>query len=178
MGKRSDFTRIDKDYYPTPLSAVEPLVPYLKGTNFIEPCAGDGRLVNHLESFGQRCVLALDIEPKGDHIIKADTTRFGENRLYDPHVRMSHYFITNPPWSRKILHPLIEGLSDILPTWLLFDADWAHTKQAIPYLKRCEKIVSIGRVKWIEDSPYTGKDNCCWYLFMKNPTGQTRFYND
>jgi hypothetical protein len=20
-------------------------------------------------------------------------------------------------------------------------------------------------VKWIPDSPFTGKDNCCWYMF-------------
>jgi hypothetical protein len=23
----------------------------------------------------------------------------------------------------------------------------------------------VGRVKWIEDSPFTGKDNCAWHLF-------------
>jgi len=51
------------------------------------------------------------------------------------------------------------------PTWLLFDADWAHTKQAIPYLEMCLKIVAVGRVKWIEGSEGPGKDNAAWYLF-------------
>ena len=58
---------------------------------------------------------------------------------------------------------MIDHLCKIAPTWLLFDADWMHTKQAIPYLDYCEKIVSIGRVKWFGNA--SGKDNSCWYLF-------------
>jgi hypothetical protein len=52
-----------------------------------------------------------------------------------------------------------------MPTWLLFDADWMHTRQSAPFMPHLRKIVSVGRVKWIPDSPFTGKDNCCWYLF-------------
>ena len=63
-----------------------------------------------------------------------------------------------------------------IPTWLLFDADWAHTKQSAPYMTSCVKIVSIGRVKWIEDSKMTGKDNCAWYLFDANHNSPTEFY--
>ena len=37
----------------------------------------------------------------------------------------------------------------LAPTWLLFDADWAHTKQAAPYLRHCSHIVSVGRVHWM-----------------------------
>ena len=37
--------------------------------------------------------------------------------------------------------------------------------QPAPFMPWLRKIVSVGRVKWIEDSPFTGKDNCCWYLF-------------
>jgi hypothetical protein len=50
-----------------------------------------------------------------------------------------------------------------------------HTKQAVPYLTKLKKVVSIGRVKWIEDSKYTGKDNSCWYLFY-DCGGDTKFY--
>ena len=60
---------------------------------------------------------------------------------------------------------MIEHFADFKPTWLLFDADWMHTKQSIPYLTMLKKVVSIGRVKWIEGSNSVGKDNCCWYLF-------------
>ena len=73
--------------------------------------------------------------------------------------------ITNPPWSRDVLHPMITHFAAQGPTWLLFDADWMHTKQSAPYMPLLRKIVSVGRVKWIPDSPFTGKDNACWYLF-------------
>jgi hypothetical protein len=60
-----------------------------------------------------------------------------------------------------------------VPTWLLIDADWVHTKQAIPYLPRLKTIVSVGRVRWIPGSPYDGKDNCAWHLFDRpQPDGQ------
>ena len=74
-------------------------------------------------------------------------------------------FITNSPWRRDILHPIIVNLSDQAPTWLLIDAGWVHTRQSEPYLVRLRAIVSVGRVKWIKDSPFTGKDDCAWHLF-------------
>ena len=74
-------------------------------------------------------------------------------------------FITNPPWRRDVLHPIIVNLSDQAPTWLLIDAGWVHTRQSAPYLPRLRTIVSVGRVKWIKDSPFTGKDDCAWHLF-------------
>mgnify|MGYP001315553657 CR=1 FL=1 len=86
------------------------------------------------------------------------------------------YIITNPPWNRKILHPMIEHFVDQKPTWLLFDADWVHTKQSIPYISILKKIVSIGRVQWIPNSKATGKDNCCWYLFDSSDSQKTQFF--
>ena len=64
-----------------------------------------------------------------------------------------------------MLHPIIENLARQHPLWVLLDADYAHTKQSIPFMKYCKKIVSVGRVKWIEDSKYSGKDNVVWMLF-------------
>ena len=71
---------------------------------------------------------------------------------------------------------MIEYFTAYRPTWLLFDADWIHTKQSIPYMGMLKKIVSIGRVKWIEDSKSVGKDNCCWYLFERDSSSHTKFY--
>ena len=73
--------------------------------------------------------------------------------------------ITNPPWSRDLMHRLITHFQNIRPTWLLLDADWAHTKQAAPFLAHCSDIVAVGRIKWIEGSKHTGKDNCAWHQF-------------
>jgi hypothetical protein len=157
MGKRSEFERIPRDFYPTPYSAVEPLLPHLpEWYSFAEPCAGDGRLIDHLVRHGGVCNHASDIEPKRDDIQEMNAFDFNTN---------TGYIITNPPWDRKLLHPMIEHFSSISPTWLLFDSDWMHTKQSIPFLTKLKKVVSIGRVKWIEGSNSVGKDNCCWYLF-------------
>lgn len=175
MGKRSDFVRVDRDYYPTPISAVEPLIDHLPyAFDYTEPCAGDGRLIKHITELtdGQGdCLFACDIEPKSDKVRQADalTVSFGEYGVVD-------YCITNPPWDRKFLHPFIEHWIDICPTWLLFDADWMHTKQSAMYMTYCSKVVSVGRVKWIEGSKSVGKDNCAWYLFDAEDKGQTRFY--
>jgi hypothetical protein len=49
--------------------------------------------------------------------------------------------------------------------WLMIDAGWVHTRQSQPYLPRLRTIVSVGRVKWVRDSPFTSKDDCAWHLF-------------
>jgi hypothetical protein len=171
MGKRSDFERVPRDFYPTPAEAVGPLLRHLpRGTRFVEPCAGNGALINHMTAAGHLCEGGWDIEPQHPTIQTA-------NALSDDLPRSAEsLFITNPPWDRKTLHPLIVRLSDIAPTWLLFDADWAHTRQAAPYLNRLRKIVSVGRVKWIPDSPFTGKDNCAWHLFDRPAELPAAFY--
>ena len=172
MGKRSDFERKPRDFYPTPFEAVEPLIEHLpKHFTFAEPCAGNGVLVDHLELNGGICMWASDIEPQHKGIHKNDYLEIGENEMIE-----SEYIITNPPWDRDILHPMIEHFAPQWPTWLLFDADWMHTKQSIPYLQHLHKIVSVGRIKWFGNM--TGKDNCAWYLFdaQTPPIMGTFFY--
>ncbi len=168
MGKRSSFDRIPRDFYPTPREAVIPLLPHLRaGTRFCEPCAGDGALIDHLISVGHECASAWDIEPQRGDIDRQDaTTRLTGN---------IDCFITNPPWDRKVLHPLIANLAAQYPTWLLFDADWIHTRQSAPFVPWLVKIVSVGRVKWITDSPFTGKDNCAWHLFDARNVAPAQF---
>ena len=164
MGKRSKFDRNSRDYYPTPLDAVRPLLPHLPDAAwFVEPCAGRGDLITALEAAGHKCCGACDIHPLR-HDVRLKDAMHADAMLKD-----GDYIITNPPWDRKILHPMIDHFRQRRPTWLLFDADWAHTKQAAPFLEYCRKIVSVGRVKWIADSPHTGKDNAAWYLFDAEP---------
>ena len=173
MGKRSDFERERLDFYPTPMEAVRPLLPHLFPTlTFCEPCAGEGHLIRHLDSAGFRCVSAFDVSPRHDSIRCHDASFITEADLNDADL-----IITNPPWDRPPLHQIIERCSVLAPTWLIFDADWMHTKQAAPYLKYCHKIISVGRVKWIQGSDGAGKDNCCWYLFENQPPASgTVFY--
>ena len=163
MSKRcTRFVRRKQDAYDTPESAVLPLIPHLEfGTMFCEPCAGAMKLALTLETHGMSCVVAYDIEPRHANVIKA-------NALETFWPGSADLIITNPPWTRSLLHPMIDTFRVFRPTWLLFDADWAHTRQAAPFLRYCRKIVSVGRVSWMENG-ISGFDNCAWYLFDRDP---------
>jgi hypothetical protein len=156
MGKRSSFERRKADFYPTPRAAVVPLIPYLRGVrSFAEPCAGEGHLIRHLESFVLRCVY------QGDIHTGQDALALGSYGAVDA-------IITNPPFSREnrpLMHRMILHFQRIAPTWLLLPHDWSTNKGSAPYLQCCSDIVAIGRVKWIEGSKYTGKDNFGWFRF-------------
>jgi hypothetical protein len=172
MGKRSDFEKLPRSRYITPLSALLPLLPHLPdNTRFLEPCAAGFQLAEKLEEVGHECVDAWDIEP--------DHCRVEERNALIPlpvNLGAIDMIITNPPWDRDLLHPMIANFATRRPTWLLFDSDWVYTTQEAMAKKHSlpstldlwpllREVVPIGRVKWIEGSPHAGKDNCAWYLF-------------
>ncbi len=162
MGKRSDgdFERVPNDLYRTwDYRAVRPLLPFLNpGTQFVEPCAGHGDLIDQLTIAGHKLVRAYDIDPKRDDIHKGDARTLRWNTV-------NGVWVTNPPWSRDLLHPIIRNLCTQAPLWAIFDADWLYTSQSIPLLIYLRKVVAIGRVRWIKGSDADGKDNVAAYLF-------------
>lgn len=157
MGKRSEFERVEKDFYRTiDRRAVQALEPHLRNHDFAEPCSGELDLVKALEEMGYHCGWESDISR-------------GTDALTLEHIGGASCIITNPPWTRSILHPMIDHFISIAPyCWLLFDADWAHTKQSKPYMQYCTDIVSVGRLIWIQGTTTSGKDNCAWYRFSKD----------
>lgn len=176
MTKRAfgKFTRRKQDAYDSPESVLVSLRPHLMaGAHFLEPCAGKGDLWVALEQHGLKCVGATDIEPRGGGVVQGDALDLREvdfRRAY----RSVDYIITNPPWTRGILHPMIDHLSAMRPTWLLFDANWMHTKQAAPFMGKLVKIVSVGRVSWMGNG-VSGFDDCAWHLFDARHEGATQF---
>jgi len=162
MGKRSPgFKRRKHDKYDTPYEAVPALIPHLAPvSSFCEPCAGKGLLIDHLQDMDIRCISAFDIKPRRDDIKKLNALK--DFKKWQIHG--ADYIITNPPWTRQLLHPMIDIFRNITTTWLLFDADWMHTKQAKPYLEYCSLVVSVGRISWMGNG-VSGKDNCAWYRF-------------
>ena len=82
---------------------------------------------------------------------------------------MADFIITNPPWTRDVMHAMIERFAFNCPTWLLFDTDWFYTKQASAFKPYLHKIVSAGRLRFLEgtseDNGNDPFDNCAWYFF-------------
>ena len=174
MGKRSDFGRIPKDKYRTfDPKAGRALAPFLSpGQRYWEPCAGARDLVDQIKGYGPECVLASDIAPDCERVKKIDALTIKVSTLNRCGVT---HIITNPPWSRPILHQMIPHFASMRPSWLLFDADWAFTKQAAPFLPMLARVVAIGRLRFIPGTTMSGKDNCAWYLFDARHTGHTEF---
>ena len=130
-------------------------------------------MVNHLESAGQVLTSASDIHPTASGIIKRDALELEKCN--------GDIFITNPPWPEPNRRgdpalAIIIHLSALAPTWLLLPADFAYNAYFSAVAGRCQKIVAVGRVKWIPDSKYTGKDNAGWYLFDANHVGSVTFH--
>lgn len=163
MGRRSDFARRPHDdYQTTDPRAVKALLPYLDGIRtFAEPCCGAGELVRELERHGLVCVMRGDID-------------FGADALRVDQWPRVDAIITNPPWTRRLLHPMILHFQKHRPTWLLFDSDWSHNQHAGPYLDQCSDIIAVGRLRWFNDQ--SGKDNASWYRFDKDHSGGPRFH--
>jgi hypothetical protein len=153
MGKRSSFERIPRDFYPTPSAAVLPPIPHLRGIRtFAEPCCGDGALVNHLEAHGLRCVYRGDIATGQDALT---LEQYGD----------ADTIITNPPYTRPLMHALVQHFARIRPAWLLLESDWAYTKQAGPFMPCCSNIVSVGRLRWIAGTTMSSMENFAWFRF-------------
>lgn len=177
MGKRSSFERIPHDQYDTPARPVWPLLAHVPaGTTFAEPCAGQGNLIRHLAEDDIHCRYASDIAPRNKlSPMPIETRPF--QKVTASMMADCEMVITNPPWSREILHPFIEHFLHLKPMWLLFDADWMHNGEDVPrLLRRCSKIVAVGRVKWIPGSESAGKENCCWYFFPQHHYDGPKFY--
>jgi hypothetical protein len=174
LGKRSEFVRVEKDFYRTiDKRAVAALAPFLTpDTKYAEPCYGYGDLEVNLSLYNHECVWKSDIDTHYMDVQQKNALELDSNDL-----SMADCVITNPPWTRTILHPMIECLSNLKPTWLLFDSDWAFTKQSATLMKdRCTDIVAVGRLIWIPGTTMQGKDNCSWYRFDINKVGETQFH--
>ena len=156
------------DFVETPEEAVLPLVPQLAvGTAFYEPCVGNGALVRALE----KNAMAICV---GSSDIRGCANLVNATHLTDYHIHDADCFITNPPWRAELLHPIIENLVPLRPTWLLLYSDWLFTRQAVPYQPWIRTVVTMPRVIWISGTKNGGYANCCWVLFEKGDWGFLR----
>ena len=92
MGKRSNFERIERDFYPTPFEAVEPLIPHLPDKfTFAEPCAGDGSLTRHLSDNYANAPQGLFGTLKISQISHNNLNKFSPSSLFTRFIKRISY---------------------------------------------------------------------------------------
>jgi len=159
------------------LGEVLKVKPFIR--QFIDPCCGDGICTKNIENItGLHCLEMSDIGMSMDLVLNKDVRHipFSIKDATSQAKKSNDYivYITNPPWTRSILHKIIDHLMFTgCDFWLLFDADWLHTIQAEKYLIYCHTIISAGRVSWMNNG-IKGLDNVCWYGFNGESSFRTK----
>lgn len=173
MGKRSNLGEVrPRDYWPTiDPDAVKPLIPFIRGLRVAEPCAGNGDLAMMLEP-DVKVVWESDLEPQNKHIHQMDALNISK---WDITRYQLDAIVTNPPFTWKLLQPLLDHLPTLSPTWLLLPADVMHNKRMGPYMSKCNTIVSVGRLYWM-DNKVKGVDNFAWFEFINQQLNYSAFY--
>jgi hypothetical protein len=173
MSKRSDFKKVPKDFYPTTDKKVlvDVFLRDIQGKTYAEPCWGEGDLEDLLR--GNRCLWRSDLRDTSPMSKQMDGLKVTP---YD--VRDCDLIVTNPPFSKDVLLPLIDHWITLKPTWLLLPADLMHNKYFGPYMEKCAKVVSIGRICWFpaEGKRVASTDNFCWYFWEKDAKETTTVF--
>jgi len=182
VSKRSSFDKIPRDYYPTtdPKALPPKFLEFIKGKTYAEPNCGSGELINLIGDTA-RCMWASDIEPLAQSAstegLLGKFTRWDAMCLSKHELARCDLIIGNPPYTKSVLLPMIDHFVSLKPTWLLLPADYMHNKYFSPYMARCSKVVSAGRLKWFKDSKHTSTDNFMWANWEKDASEtKTIFY--
>ena len=171
MGKRSDFDKVPKDFYPTTdVRAVVPLVKFIRGATYAEPCYGNGDLEDLLVEVAN-CKWRSDIRETVGSSKVLDALSLTKSDLSDIDL-----IVTNPPFTRGVLLPMLDHFITLKPTWLLLPADLMHNAYFGPYMEKCQKIVSVGRIKWFKDTEKDSTENFAWYFWPQHAKNETTVF--
>ncbi|KAF0182712.1 MAG: methyltransferase [Hyphomonadaceae bacterium] len=151
------------DYWPTPMAAVLPLLPFLPPrTRFFEPCAGNGALIDHLVANGHKRYWACDIAPKRGDIITHDAIEYATSLQKIGCLDEVDFIITNPPYSESAMLRLLDCLPNFKPSWFLLQAGFVHNKYFAPLKPFLKSVASVGRIKWVEGSRHKSTKDYVW----------------
>lgn len=174
MSLYSSYERKERDLYEThDFDAVYPLLPHIEHIKeYCEPCAASGILIEHLAFAAKRCTAAYDIQPLAEGIVEKDATTLTRDDL-----NSALTIITNPPWSWPVLKLLLMRFAVIgVSAWLLLESSFSQNVRSAPFMKRCERIVPVGRVYWEPNTEHKATFNVAWFFFRPDPVAQTTSY--
>lgn len=176
MSKWQIYEDQPRDFWrTTDPEATVPLIPFIRGETYAEPCYGAGDLEDQLMDAAV-CKWRSDVEPQVK-CKKKDALTLTKEDLHE-----CACIITNPPYKWNLLRPLLDHLPTLKPTWLLLPSDVMHNKRMGTYINNCSLIVSVGRLYFHK----AGEDetnitharqtsNYAWFLFHDEPH-TCRFY--
>lgn len=171
MSKRSNFDKVPKDFYATvdPKAIPPKLVDFIRGKSYAEPCYGEGDLEDLLMDVAT-CKWRSDIRETVGSSKVMDALEVTKDDLKDCDL-----IATNPPFSKDVLLPLIDHFVSLKPTWLLLPADYMHNLYFGPYMDKCSKVVSVGRICWFpkEGKRVASTENFAWYFWKQGATTDT-----
>lgn len=183
MAKSSPFPNAPRDLYQTQACGVAPLIGQLTRhghMRVVDPCAGAGNIAFYLAALRAltphdvEAVGQYDVRPLAPHIEQMDARHMSSS-----HVAGADAFVTNPPWSRRLLDPLMAHLYGLAPTWLLLPLDHAANAWFAPHMEHCLEVHPTPRLRWFE--PTVGHDdvytrNTAWFLFDAEAEGGTMIF--
>lgn len=149
MSKRNQsFERVSRDYYPTidPKAIPPNLLKHIRGKTYAEPFYGEGDMEDLLMDVAT-CKWRSDIrETVGCSSVRDALT------LTSSDLEGCDLVVSNPPYQKDVLLPLLDHLVSLKPTWLLLPSDLMFNGYMAPYMKQCERVVGVGRLFWFENT--------------------------
>jgi hypothetical protein len=156
---------VQDSYWPSPAEVITPgLVKHIKGLRYAEVCAGNGKLIRHLQPYA-KCVWASDVYSRHGKVVERCALSLTAAEM------RTRLVITNPPFSSKFLYRFLDHcIEECLTTWLFLPMDFGLRVTSAFVMPFCERIVAIGPVRFIEDSPSKGETNFAWFKFVPRKT--------
>lgn len=108
----------NRDFYPTPEAVIDSMLQFsdVQGKTILEPSAGSGNIVEWCKARGAKNVLACEIEPRLQSILRGKCELIGSDFLMLKAERISHVdmIVMNPPFSAEERH--IKHAFEIAPS--------------------------------------------------------------
>lgn len=114
--------RLENDYYPTPIYSLQPMidrVDFSRVKTFLEPCSGDGRILNAIPDNIEKCSCEI-----------MDNKNYFDHQFDDVDL-----IITNPPFSLA-MEFLKKSLSEAKTVCYLQRLNWLGSKQRKEFWNR------------------------------------------
>lgn len=150
--------------YSTPSEAIDALFKYLpsewKSFSYMEPCAGEGAVVNALEKLGIHTAYSCDIEPKALGVDKRDFL----TEVFDS--RGAKAVVTNPPFAlfdKFVFKCLSLGIHK--SAWLLKVNTFSALKRSdfFEVIRPAFKLDLSWRLDFLGGG--SPQMDCCWVVY-------------